>query len=133
MTTAPQTLIAANEPQSVTLVIPGDPPSLNQALRGKLRQRIRDKVAWQGWTYNAWLAAGRPVFQRPEVSIRCYFATKRTRDAENYTMKALIDALTRAGAWEDDNADVYWQRRTELFIDRDNPRVEITITERGDA
>lgn len=126
MTTTEQT-------QAVTLVIPGDPPSLNQALSGRLRDRIREKVQWQRWTYAAWLEAGRPVYQRPEVSIVCYFATNRTRDAENYTMKALIDALTRAGAWDDDNADVYLQHRAELLIDRNNPRVEITITERGDV
>ena len=126
MTTTEQT-------QTVTLVIPGDPPSLNQALSGRLRDRIREKAQWQRWTYAAWLEAGRPVYQRPEVSITCYFTTNRTRDAENYTMKALIDALTRCGAWDDDNAHVYLQNRTELRIDKAFPRVEITITERGDA
>jgi Holliday junction resolvase RusA-like endonuclease len=90
-------------------------------------------MQWQNWTYAAWLEAGRPTFHRPEVSIRCYFATQRKRDAENYGMKSLIDSLTRAGAWEDDNADVYLQHRAELLIDKHNPRVEITITERGAA
>lgn len=123
----------ASQAKSVTLSIPGDPPSLNQAMSGRLRHRIREKTQWQQWTYAAWLEAGRPVFDRPEVRVRCYFATNRRRDAENYTCKHLVDALTRAGAWEDDNAGVYLQHRAELHIDRDNPRVELVITERSGA
>lgn len=121
---------ARENANTALLVIPGDPPSLNDAMRGRLRHRIRDKKQWQAWTYAAWLEAGRPTFKRPEVRVRCYFATVRKRDAENYAMKPLIDALTRAGAWEDDNADVYLQHRAELHIDPAAPRVELEIRER---
>lgn len=128
-------MTAIQETQTVTLVIPGDPPpSTNQLLRMHWAEQGRTLTAWATAAWAKWHNAGRIEFARPEVTIRLYFGVSRRRDRDNYTAacKGILDGLSEH-AWTDDNADVIDLRPVEIAVDKHNPRVEITITERGAA
>lgn len=65
------------------------------------------------------------------VNVRCvyYMPTKRRVDKTNLE-EAILDILVKAGVLEDDNRDIVAGTDGSLVLyDRDNPRVEITITE----
>ncbi len=59
-----------------------------------------------------------------------FWPDRRRRDIRNaeHAMKAAYDGLIDAGVIQDDNADVLTHELTEFEVDRDNPRVEITVT-----
>ena len=68
-----------------------------------------------------------------EITYKVFKGSKRKLDKMNVVSvvsKFLLDAITEYGCWEDDNDD---HVKTEVIlpteIDRDNPRVEITINE----
>lgn len=72
----------------------------------------------------------RDPFQNPVVSAIFYHATKRVRDRSNFigASKNYEDGFTDAGVWKDDNL-VRWGE-VEFEVDKQNPRVIFTITER---
>jgi len=70
------------------------------------------------------------------IEYRVYKQSKRHLDKMNVvsvTSKYLLDALTEAGVWPDDNDDYV---KTEIIhptrIDKENPRCEVIITYVGD-
>lgn len=58
-----------------------------------------------------------------EIDIKLFFGTKRRYDIDNYG-KILLDSLTGI-VWVDDS--LVTKATVEKFIDRLNPRIEITI------
>jgi len=122
------------ETQSVTLVIPGTPPSLNrqERLHWAQRQRLRDWWAQQAWL--VWLQAGRPRFARPAVQYRVYYATHRRRDPDNVvaSLKPVMDGL-KGKAFVDDHSGVVTLLPPVIGVDRERPRVEVVIRETGDG
>lgn len=126
-------VIDVADPTEAILTIPGILPSLNQLTSGKRRDAIGTKEEWKDWAWKAWLAEGQPRYQRPEVWVRIFFPDARRRDWSNYAgggVKHIIDALTEAGAWPDDNDQVMQLHRPELLLDKDDPRVEVIVRER---
>jgi len=68
-----------------------------------------------------------------EITYKIFKGSKRKLDKMNIisiVSKFLLDAITEYGCWEDDNDD-YIKTETILptEIDKNNPRVEITIKE----
>jgi crossover junction endodeoxyribonuclease RusA len=61
-----------------------------------------------------------------QMDIKYYFKDKRKRDLDN-PLKSLLDALTHAEVYEDD--DLIQKMTIEKFYDKENPRVEITISQ----
>ena len=68
-----------------------------------------------------------------EITYKVYKGSRRRLDKMNVVSvvsKFLLDAITEYGCWEDDND---YHVKTEVILptelDRDNPRVEITINE----
>lgn len=94
--------------------MPADPLNLNDAdgSPGAMRSRRERKKLWIDAAYWATCAAfpgsgpsGRTM-PPCEVHISIPVATVRARDPHNWvlTSKAVIDGITRAGVWPDDNA-----------------------------
>ena len=74
---------------------------------------------------------GKVIHTPVEIHYQVFKQSKRRLDKMNViavTSKYLLDALTNLKCWEDDNDD-YVKTETILptVLDRDNPRVEITI------
>lgn len=63
------------------------------------------------------------------VDLKFYFPNRRRKDASN-GLKLLLDALTGV-IYVDDNLAL--PRIQEIRYDKENPRVEITITKVGDS
>ena len=62
--------------------------------------------------------------------------TKRKLDKSNVyavTVKYIYDALTELGVWVDDNDEyIKDEKLLETIHDKDNPRIVIKVTERGE-
>ena len=74
---------------------------------------------------------GRKIDTPVEITYQVFKPSKRSLDKMNVVSiasKYFLDAVTEYGCWEDDNDD---NVKTEIIlptvIDRDNPRIEITI------
>ena len=74
---------------------------------------------------------GKTIDTPVEITYQVFKPSKRSLDKMNVVSiasKYFLDAVTEYGCWEDDNDD---NVKTEIIlpteIDRDNPRIEITI------
>jgi Holliday junction resolvase RusA-like endonuclease len=74
---------------------------------------------------------GRKIDTPVEITYQVFKPSKRSLDKMNVVSiasKYFLDAVTEYGCWEDDNDD---NVKTEIILptelDRDNPRIEITI------
>lgn len=65
------------------------------------------------------------------VNVKCIFYVKTMRKVDGLNLSAAMDdILVKAGVLEDDNRDVVaGHDGSRVYLDRDNPRIEITITE----
>lgn len=120
----------------VKIVLPF-PPSLNRYYRN-VRGMV--KISAEGREYKKLVRANvlaqipdhTMMTGRVEVAVKTFQKDKRRRDLDN-TQKALLDALSESGAavYQDDSQidGLYIQRKG---VDRENPRVEVLITEIGE-
>lgn len=72
-----------------------------------------------------------PQWKKATVLAKWYFGTRGRRDPDNYVyrLKASIDGFRDAGIIKDDGfGNLVWLP-AECHYDKDDPRVEITITE----
>jgi len=119
-------------PGGIWLQMPEIPPSLNVwknwhwSKQGRYKKELTEAIRGLA------LAMKLPRYQRATVQTVIYFPVHRVRDpSDNYNQKFLADALVRGGILEDDRGD--WMRFEvpKLEVDRDRPRVEVFIWERG--
>lgn len=68
---------------------------------------------------------GKPLTVPVELVARCYFPDKRKRDASNLA-KMLGDAMS--GIVFEDDSQIHRETYERSGIDRENPRVELTIS-----
>lgn len=123
-----------NTPESVTLVLPLPSPYLhpNKTPRTRKGHIIRGKLVKDRRKLCAALAGaqGLDSLPWPAATLQAHFLfeTKRRRDTDNLLawLKSTIDGIADAGIVEDDSQFTYppvtWD------IDKDCPRIEITIT-----
>lgn len=116
-------------PETVLITTPF-PPTLNHnvARNGKRYFRDKDYETFIELVGYEWRRV-RPKQWNPErryaTSIKLFYNTKRRYDVDN-RVKPILDALTKAGVWNDDSqVDVIRVERCE--IDKKNPRAEIAI------
>ena len=117
--------------QEVKFEIPGRLPGLNEIIAAaKSHFGAYAKMKHEHTTAIAWLAKKLPTYKRVALVITWYEPDQR-RDPDN-TMagqKFILDGLVRAGTITNDSRR-YIQSITHRFgVDRENPRVEVKITE----
>lgn len=91
----------------VTLTLPW-PPSTNKAHRrsGKHMHLAKASTTYRLAVRSLIVAAklpGLPIHGYLEVCVTLCPPDKRRRDEDNFAGKALFDALTKAGVWDDDS------------------------------
>lgn len=120
--------------ETIQIILPF-PPSVNGYWRAYQGRNILSKRGRQ-YRQDAMVAIGKsmavatamnPLSGRLEVSLDLHPPDARRRDADNYS-KGVLDALTHAGVWQDD------EQIDRLHIlkcprDKDDPRAVVTITE----
>ncbi len=76
------------------------------------------------------LGGEKPQWEKATTQATFYFATNRTRDIRNFDamLKPYEDGIVAAGLILDDNHEVLTPLPTKMLIDKEYPRVEITIT-----
>ena len=117
--------------RSIKLVIPGIPPSLNEYVGREKSQDYRsDKSVW---TANvAWRVKACKLpepFRKADVTLEYFFPDNRRRDPDNYAGKMLLDGLTRGGAIVDDSFEHINLHLAKGGVDKERPRVEISVVE----
>lgn len=83
------------------------------------------------WAYARIATNAKPTrWEMAEARAVFYFPTAHRRDRDNAaaSLKAYWDGIADAGVVENDAGLIHWP--PEMKVDRENPRVEITITER---
>ena len=114
---------------TMTYIVPGIPPSNNQyAGRTNCWQYRQDKKEWKERIRLCCRPKPPSPLPRARVTLTYYFKDRRRRDPDNYSGKMLLDGLTVAGIIQDDSfTNIELVLRSGL--DRDNPHVEIEVTD----
>ena len=110
------------------LIIKTIPPTINKYI-GKTnhweyqkdKKEISESIRLQTIGIN-------PRYKQCKMKVTYYFKDKRRHDPGNYD-KMLLDGLVEAGIIKDDNYDVIKEYTTIGNYDKNNPRVEIEISE----
>ena len=122
-----------------SIILQGRFPSLNEYLAmtgrhpkrgGSFKKKDMEVMEWEIRTQMPRVELKTPV----RFVYRFYEANKK-RDKSNvaaYALKCFEDALQAVGALKNDNWAGVDSWITEFYVDRDNPRVEIDIYERGE-
>lgn len=114
----------------MTYIIPAIPPSTNKyAGRENVWEYRKLKQQWKDMICLICREKPPNPLERATVKITYFFPTKTRHDPDNYAGKMILDGLTAAKIIKDDSFDCI-----ELVLrgdyDKDNPRVEIEITEK---
>lgn len=114
------------------ITLKGVPPSLNTTSgRNNCCVYRKAKQIWTEAVYIACIACQeRPKtpYQRAMVRIDYFFPDRRRRDPDNYSGKFLLDGLTKAEIILDDDFK-HISLSQHGFMDREQPRTELHITE----
>lgn len=115
------------------IILRGLPQSTNNLYRSHCRfghpvvymttdgKILKESYGWQAKQQWKQEVSGKPI----EVNVELYFGDKRIHDIDNYE-KILYDSLTGI-CYEDDRQ--IWKKTVAKFYDKNNPRIEIYITE----
>lgn len=117
--------------------VPAEPWSIND-LPSNVKAKIRLGHTKQAWRDTAYVMARSATARDPRrglgpsnVQVTIPFTTNRRRDPHNYTgtvVKAVVDGLTRAGLWPDDNPQYVTVLDPILVV---GTEVIVTITPRS--
>jgi len=119
--------------ENIKLTVPGNPISVNHYLgnfvQGKRVVRFKTKKAkdYQKLIESLYEHKTLTKDKQLKVNIKLYFGDKRRRDIDNYN-KTILDSME--GIVYEDDCQIK-KLVVEKFVDKDNPRVEITIMEVG--
>ena len=117
--------------RTVTIVIPDEKPiSLNYLLARLHWTKRNTEVRRVLLIVRAHLDPNEDMFQGlVKVSVTVYFANKREQlDASNIPAKLYEDGL-KGWLFPDDDSRYVRAVETVTLVDRENPRVELTVTE----
>ena len=118
------------------ITIPGELPDLNQIIRiAKSHFAAYAKAKSMHTKAVAWECAGCPKGQLAmPVDITCRWITRDLRkDPDNVSagIKFILDGLVMAGVLPDDRRKQINSIKHEFGVDKQNPRVEIVLSEVG--
>lgn len=106
-------------------------PSINtwmimkRPMMNALKQKWKDFIIWfidnQGYSNLR--------IEKCEMKFNTYYKTNRRHDIDNGVPKFLLDGLSESGFIIDDDSKHITKLTMQCFVDKDNPRTEIYITE----
>lgn len=117
---------------TLVLDIPRPLLTTNQARSQHWRKAHRAKHETEALVRSALVAARIRTLTAPiTVSVTWYAPDARRRDSDalDFTKKAALDAMVKAGVLADDDYTHVRSSTTSVVIDRDRPRIEIHIQE----
>lgn len=100
----------------------------NRIQQNTLKQNWSDFIQW--WCKKEGIAGWNLEYCK--ISYRWFFPDNRRRDADNFGLanKFICDGLVKAKVMEDDCLGKLWlEYDCHKYVDKDNPRVEVTIEE----
>lgn len=114
------------------LTICGRFPSLNEyidAERGIRYMAAAMKREYTDRVSEAAIAQDMPTFKQPVFVVIDWYERDRRRDPDNirFAAKFILDGLVRAGVLVNDNQRWILGIEDRYHVDRDNPRVTITL------
>lgn len=113
--------------RSLTIVVPGIPPSLNDWMNWHHFARSQGKREWKEKV--AWVCRAdqvKPMAGPVTVTLTYFFDTHRRRDYDNYSGKFILDGLVPL-ALPDDSSEVIESLVIRFDHDAKHPRVEVNI------
>lgn len=116
----------------MTFTIPGRLPGLNEMnWQDRCGYRRGSKFKKQ-MTYQVaqWAMVGRvPQYHCPVQVHICFYEPNRRRDRDNIkgAVKYIMDGLKLRGVIVNDNQRWVTQQTEEILLDKDRPRIEVTI------
>lgn len=115
---------------TITLPIPRPLLTTNESRSRHWRVSYRAKAETEMLVRSALRAANVPPQTQPVEVVVTWFAPDRRRrdsDAMDFTKKAVLDAMVKAGVLVDDDLTHVPRTTTGIRVDRDRPRIEIRI------
>ena len=110
-------------------VIHAIPPSLNRFAGRKNMWAYREaKQVWKNIAIRSLHPKPEKPIEKCRMQITFFFPDKRKRDYDNY-LKMLLDGIAAAGIIADDNFNVIQTLKICGEVDKNEPRIEIEITE----
>jgi len=105
------------------------PPSVNSLFGGGSKQKRFPSKKYKEWLRSCPELESLRLSNEVAIEYTFAFPDKRVRDGQNY-LKAVTDYLTKQGVIQDDNWKIVvseiWNH---MGVDRENPRVEVTVVE----
>ncbi len=116
----------------LVLTLPLPPPELHAHAKGHWRAKAKATKTCRTRAHVETLARQWPRFRGVILSINFYFPDMRHRDTLNVVqgVKPYIDGIVDAGVFPGDHWVVLSIGHIRSHLDRDNPRVEISIKEK---
>lgn len=116
--------------ESVTIILPLPPRELHAHAKGSWKPKSAATRTCRSMAYAKALEAGAPRFLRGTLSVRFYWPNMLRRDTFNAvsSIKPYIDGIVDAGVLPDDCWTIMEIGAVTSTLDRENPRVVLTIT-----
>ncbi len=116
----------------MTVIIPIRLPGMNEIIAAAKSHHMAYAVMKRKNTDDiVWLIKRLPRYDTVDITIAWYEPNMR-RDIDNISagQKFMLDALVKAGVIEDDSQKYVKSIKHQFYVDKDNPRIELTL-ERG--
>ena len=118
----------------IKFTIPGRLPGLNEYINAerqnkymaaKMKKQAEELIAW------SLKAEKRVKFKNPVLIHYLWVEKDRRRDKDNicFAKKFIQDALVKAKVLKNDGWNEIADFKDDFDVDKDNPRIEVTITE----
>jgi Holliday junction resolvase RusA-like endonuclease len=116
---------------TMTVIIPIRLPGMNEIIAAAKSHHMAYATMKRKNTDDIlWLIKRMPKHDTADIIIAWYEPNMR-RDIDNISagQKFILDALVKAGVIKDDSQKYVKSIRHEFYIDKDNPRIELSIFE----
>lgn len=97
--------------------------------RGRYKKAIGKELYYEMINQKLYNNTKAPL-EKARITFKLYFKTNRRRDSANYLgggIITILDSLVDMGVIIDDNHKVVGNPTVELYVDKENPRMEIEI------
>lgn len=96
---------------------------MKRPMMNALKQRWKDFICWlidnQGYS--------NLHIEKCEIEVVTYYKTNRRHDVDNSVIKFVLDGFSESGFIVDDDCKHLTKLTLECFVDKENPRTEITV------